>query len=277
MNQRGTSLIEVLIGASVVLVVIMSLGNLMLNQQKMIRGIEQKQEAIELKSRMQETLTNRAVCTWQMKKATASNRIDVSSTTATVESPTVVEVGELYTGSSETSPGTVLAKAGQMMAGSQVQMTPARVVLRNILRRNLNEYEGNLQVEFDNGTLVRAIRPASMQIIFTTNSGDSDSAKRIESCGPATGGGGGPGPTPLCNSHYYCVYGGSVGIAPDYNCYLHCDPAGPPAAGAAMTCSAGGACTPRPSPCPYSAPASPTPGPGPYTMDILCSNLPNPP
>lgn len=187
-RQAGFSLVEVLISAAAVLVVIFALISLLVSQQKEVKALFQKSDILELKNQMIQTLADPDVCSWQLKDKV----LNVSSTTTTTKSPTTITLPQLYFGSSTASP--VLAEAGQRLPASTNNVNVANIILKDIVSTGRpNQFMGTLEVSFDESSLVRSLRPISIQQVLNVEPTDPASAKRISSCGRGVAEAGGTG------------------------------------------------------------------------------------
>ncbi len=173
---------QVLVSIGIMGILLLAMVSMLQTQQKELRSIRQKQEAVELKSTMLQQMLKSDICTWQLKDKV----IDVSLvTTEASPSPTVVELNVLRQGPDVSS--AMLAQAGEKLPFTTTGIRVASISFRHIFATgNANEYTGVFEVSFDESSLAYAIHPVQVQQVIKVVGTDPGNAKRIESCGPGS-------------------------------------------------------------------------------------------
>lgn len=177
-NQAGFGLIEVLIAVAILIVVSLGMAGSLSDMHSHLRAISQKQEILELRNLVTQQMLKAGVCTWQLKDKV----IDVSMPTSEASpSPTVLNLGQLYMGQDASSP--LLARNGERIPESLSGVKVSNIYFKNIYATgNPNEFKGLFQITFNVNSLSRPVKPLQVQQIFTVNSADPSSAKRIQLC-----------------------------------------------------------------------------------------------
>jgi type II secretory pathway pseudopilin PulG len=162
-NNYGFTLVETLIAAGILVTVMLASISMVNSQQKEIRSLMQKTEAVELKNLMTEVFANSIVCTGHLKDLA----VDVASASTTTTSPTVLNLSNIYYGDPVTSGP--LASAGKALPLSQHGLVVDKISFKNILATgNPNEYKGQFEVSFTSDSMMRPIRPVRLEQIFKT-------------------------------------------------------------------------------------------------------------
>ena len=192
-NQRGFSLIEILIALAIMGVVAAAFTSLMTTMQLENRSVQDKIEAADIERQMGTLLADDALC--------RCNVVGSPAIAADATSPTspgaglAVELNTIYTNYKDkvncATPTETFATRGQKMAAISASFKVSRIALRDLRptgRRDassgqLNEYTGGIYVEFDSSqNPSRALRPIKVSKLFTTNA----SGRNIISCAAPT-------------------------------------------------------------------------------------------
>lgn len=182
-SNHGISLIETLVTVGIVAIVASATASMFISQQKEAKALYQKSEIVELKNLLIQVFKDPSICTWQLKNKV----IDVSSTTPTVQSPTVLDLTELRQGPDITS--ALIVKKGQELSLSNYGLIVESVLFTKILATgNPNEYKGFFEIQFTSSSLIRPVKPVLYQQIFKTVAADPLASKKISVClGPLNG------------------------------------------------------------------------------------------
>ncbi|XGC81601.1 hypothetical protein ACES2L_03790 [Bdellovibrio bacteriovorus] len=176
-TRSGFSLVEILIGVSVVMIAALAFASLSTTMMKEMKAISQKADAAELRNSMILALANSNVCSWQLQGRT----IRTSGVTATNASSTTITLQNLYAGLNTSS--YVIAATGGDVSVSQSSLRVASIILRDIFSTGTpNEFIGTFHVSFDESTLVRALKSVTTQVVFIVNPSDPANARRIVGC-----------------------------------------------------------------------------------------------
>ncbi len=177
-DQTGFSLVETIIASGIAVFIILAVTSIFTTQLNQIKGLNQKQEMLELKSLMLEQLSKPGVCSWQLHDKV----IDVSgSTTESSPSPTILNLVSLHQGTSTTS--ALIARSSQRLPNTQHGIVVRNVTFRGIYATgNPDEYVGRFEVAFDQSSLAHNMKPVQVQQLILTNPSDPVGAKRITTC-----------------------------------------------------------------------------------------------
>ncbi len=178
-DEAGASLIEVMIVVAIMSVVSLGLASLVVDMQKPITLLRQRQELVELKTTLLRQFAKSDVCTWQL----AGNTIDASmATTESSPSPTVINVAEIRHGLNVTS--ALIAKAGDRLPGDSNLIVDTINFTKIYATGNPNEYTGSLIITFVAASMAGVMKPLQIQQIIRTQTGPP-AALPIESCASA--------------------------------------------------------------------------------------------
>lgn len=156
---------------------VLGMASFVSHQHLEVKYLTQKLEAAELKNLMLRAISNTGICNWQVQ----GKVLDLSTTTTVVPSPTVVDLGELREGLTNTTG--LLAKAGEPLPGSATGLTVERVYFKNVFATgNPDEFKGTFEVQFTAASMVHQMHPVQVQQIISTVTGDPVGATRISSC-----------------------------------------------------------------------------------------------
>lgn len=147
-------------------------------QHREIRALLQRSDRLEFEIHMKNTMSRVNICTWQM----AAKTVDLSTTTPTVKSPSVIDFGTtpLYEGLDATS--SVLAVAGTPLSNSTNGVVVEKIFFKDITATGIpNQYKGFFEIKFLNSTLVRPLPPVRVQQVFTTDNASASAA--VQYCG----------------------------------------------------------------------------------------------
>ncbi|MFN8792041.1 MAG: type II secretion system protein [Bdellovibrionales bacterium] len=108
-SQHGFSLTELLVAMAIMGFITLTLVAMTTNLQKEFRTLSQKAEALQIDSALLTFLGDESICSWQI----AGQVIDVSSTTTSVASPTVINLTDFRMGLANFTSGTTSCPCGQ--------------------------------------------------------------------------------------------------------------------------------------------------------------------
>lgn len=178
-NDRGTSLIEIIVVMGIFGIIAAAMATLFSNQQHQMRILTQKQELLDLKNILLMQLSRPEICTWQFK----DKRVDLSgSPTASNPSPSKVELNQLYHGPDTTS--ALIGETGQLLPGTQTRIRVSKISLEGFYTSgNPNEYIASLKVVLEEDSLAIPFQPSRITQVISVNPTDPIANKRIVSCG----------------------------------------------------------------------------------------------
>jgi prepilin-type N-terminal cleavage/methylation domain-containing protein len=177
-DERGFTLVEVLIASALVGGVALLFTNMITNQQKELKNLYQKSDILEFKNQMMGAFMKPGVCSWQL----LGKVVDVSSTTIATPSPTVIDFGvtPLYQGLDASS--AVMAQAGAPLPISTNGIDVKKVSFKNIFATGIiNQYYGVFEIEFLAQTSGKTHKSVQIYQSFTTN--NNTATAQILSCG----------------------------------------------------------------------------------------------
>jgi len=178
MNQRGISIIQLLVALGIMSILMAAMSTMFTNQTRETRALRQTLAILDLQKQLTMIAADGSVCTQLLTKPLAKQfdpgliggknppefaltRIPISITPG---APVFVEAGK--------NPSPI---------SSELRVTGIRVAS---LAGNGDFYTANIQVTFDNSVLIRAHKPITAATILRT-SGPANN-KTIVSCMPAT-------------------------------------------------------------------------------------------
>lgn len=159
-NQRGQSLVQVLISIGLMGILMASFATMTANQSRETQALSEKLAAMDFQQQLIRSFADGKVCTSLLNNLTLN-------TSGMVLNVTGIPV-------STTAPPGSLAKAGQApspLSSTLVVDANNPFQVTNIASAGTNLYSGVFQVGFDKTRLVRALQPAQTQITITTNGG----------------------------------------------------------------------------------------------------------
>ncbi len=190
-----------MIAVGILGVVSVGMASLFTTQQQEFKALAQKADTIELRNRVMNNLMRPAVCAWQL----AGKVIDLSTTTTTVPSPTVIDFGvvPLYEGLDATSG--ILAQSGNTVMYTHGGIVVDKVLFKDILSTGIpNEYNGIIEIQFQSTSMIRPLRPIQIQQKITTN--NATATATITTCGTVLAGNSSWVPIPLVGATQAATY-----------------------------------------------------------------------
>lgn len=165
-NNRGMSLVEVLVSLGITVILMSATASMFVTQQRENRALNQKLEMVDLKNQIMQAFQNSSTCTWQIQGKT----FNTSGVTSTNPSSTSIDLVELRHGPNSSS--LLLAKTNSTLPGSQSNLKVASIRFNNILATgNPDEYKGHFEITFMDSSLSRPMRPTIIpQVIQATGS-----------------------------------------------------------------------------------------------------------
>lgn len=182
-NQKGMSLVEVLVSIGISTVISFVMATTMVNVSRDQRALQEKYNQLELKNDLLTAFANSDICLSQLNQN--SPTLNLSGASSTNSPGQSISYSELHMGSSNQS--MLLAKVGEPLpGGSPHQMVVSKIELGSFLSTGSpNTFTGELKIEMDPATLTRPLKPLLIKQIFNTT-GPLSSAK-IVGCGMGTG------------------------------------------------------------------------------------------
>ncbi len=183
-NNKGQSLVQVLVGIGLTAIMAAVFASLITSQQKETRALKEALGAMDLQKVVIAALADGSVCQYILNNPT---RLTFDSTALTPTTPqTMTPSLPLYTIVQGGIPGPVAAQVGQEASGFSNTLFISNIKLE-ILSGSGDNYIGQWKVEFDSARTIRPIRPLAVGTIIQTDPG-TPTAKTIASCQGAGGG-----------------------------------------------------------------------------------------
>ncbi|MGE0764705.1 MAG: type II secretion system protein J [Bdellovibrionales bacterium] len=182
----GFSLVELVIAAGVIGFLSLLFLNFVTSLQNQMRALNQKNETLEVVKSVRQMMDNMSSCSFNLLTGLPAT-MDLSTTTTTVPSPTVINIPVLRFGAAPTA--SVIAQQAQILPGSHTGLRVNTITFDNIRATgNPNEYVGRLSVSFDPATTAIPFQNLEFQQIFNVNPSPPalPTARSIVSCGSAT-------------------------------------------------------------------------------------------
>lgn len=157
-DNRGFSLVQVMVTVGVMSILAAAMLSMAINQAATIRYLEQKSEALEVKTLLSTTFQDPNVCTCQINpNATVDNfnDVDLWFNSAVVDGSQTISVKKLKSGCSLNSPG--LIHEGQKLSSGLVVDKINLVNLKPTA--NPNQWEGDWQVTWTTNPSDRSQKP----------------------------------------------------------------------------------------------------------------------
>lgn len=187
LNQRGNTLIQVMIATGIMLVIALGASSLIISQNREVQGVTDRLKITELQTQLSQTFANSTFCSCHFRGRTFD-------TTTNQWTPALDSIPSSYTAApafpsactASTSP--LIPSAGNLIPGSgAIQVSGIDVIDVTEIVAGSGNYSAKIRVRFD-GTM-RASRGAQASIVFNIDpAGGSATARPFLSC---SGGGGG--------------------------------------------------------------------------------------
>lgn len=182
--QRGQSIIEVLITMGIMGVVILGVVSMQTNQNRENRALTEKLAALDFQSLMIRTLSNGAVCAYKISTV-ASPTFDAALIKPDSSPPPIDLGSSLPSDASPSAPA--IAQVGTTVSSISNSLQVKSIQIANIKcpapcpdPTTSTHFVGDLQVSFNEGKLVRALRPATSKILIQASG--PGSIKTISAC-----------------------------------------------------------------------------------------------
>ena len=177
-NQRGQSLIQIVISIGIMGIVMAGFASMMSIQSKETRSLTEKLAALDLQKILTSALADGSVCQYVLNNPSV---LTFNSTLVSLATPqTVIISTPLYASVSGGVPGPPIAQVLQQASSFSNTLIINSISL-SITSGSGSSYIGNWVVEFDNTKTVRAIKPATISTTLIADT-STPTAARITGC-----------------------------------------------------------------------------------------------
>lgn len=183
LKNKGFTIIEVLIAASMLMIISLAVANLLTMQQQEVRSIKEKLSTTDLETLTKKLIMNDKYCQCLFKGNT------FNATTKTWNTfPTGLPNSFDATCNSV---GGDIFKVGTKLPNTNIQI--GGFAMTNIFEIVLGSgnYVGDLDINFNANGMVRSVKNAKVSMGFTVNPTDPPAAQNITTCGVEVSAGGG--------------------------------------------------------------------------------------
>jgi type II secretory pathway pseudopilin PulG len=182
-NQRGQSLVQVLISVAIMGILMAAMATMQTSQQRENRALSEKLSALDLQRSMSSALASGTVCTYILNNPVVTfNSTLVAAGTAQVTPIT----SPLYASVVGGFPGPVLAQVGPAHFPNSL---PIQSITLTVSSGSGTSFLGSIDVNFDQTQLTRSIHSASASVLLSVNATTPANAT-ITSCAGVGGGSG---------------------------------------------------------------------------------------
>lgn len=185
-RARGFSIIEVLVALGIMSIVSMALISLLTNQNKEVKALGERMISKDVETQLKNVLLNSSYCDCLLRGYTLNT---VTTPTAWNSFPLSIPSGYNQPPPAAPTPCTALSSfiippVGGKIGNSSVKT--AGITMDNILYQGSGYYTGSLNISFDPGSMVRAMKSLRIPMSFSidTTSG-TPAARNFSSCGSA--------------------------------------------------------------------------------------------
>lgn len=196
-NQRGQSLIQILISAALISMLALAFASMLSGQYRQTAALAEKLGALDLQKLLTGVLSDGSVCTYQLTTPTAKT-FDASK--IGTSNPPIIDLGQSIPVSANAGAPPAVQVNSPASAISNT-LYPTSITLQNISGTTAgNQFTGHIQVAFDNSKLLHPIHPVDVQVTLATTG--TGSTKTIASCLSSYGSSssGGLSPDAMCAS-----------------------------------------------------------------------------
>lgn len=189
LNEKGMSLVEVMVVSGILAISGLVLMNLISGQSQMQKSLAQKSEMQDLKQSLLSALSNPATCACQLNPANNTSNVFPLTFDSTAATPPSIEMTTLYGGCDAANrPSFPVATEGQVLPGTQTGLKVAKIFLSNInaVGNPANRiFKAEFTVQFDPTTEVIARQPVTISQFFTADPTQPATAQQVLTCSSA--------------------------------------------------------------------------------------------
>ena len=205
MNNRGQSLINVMVSLAISSILMLVTMQIMDNQNKSLRYYVQKSDVLELKSAISQTLNNSEMCKWQL----SSTGIKINTSNLAAQQ---INLTKIHAGIDGSSP--VLVEVGKQV--SPGLNTDSIKFHKFFSTGKPGIYRATLEIAFSQvGGNFRSVAPLKLDKNIYVKTTDPANAQEIIGCGGGAGESGGIACEPQ-KAPYHGWNGNTVGASASY-------------------------------------------------------------
>lgn len=184
-NNKGMSLIEVLVAVSILSIVMAATTSLIIRQNKETQALTEKLVSLDLENILIQSLSDGSLCTRMLTDTTYDTRNPVvfdSSLIGTANPPEIsLPNDQIVAGASATlTGGPFLVKKNQVFSNLAPGLIPISIKIANIREHSADTYSGEFIIDFDQSKIMRPIKSLRVSTTFKT---DTSTPRRILYCG----------------------------------------------------------------------------------------------
>ncbi len=172
-NQKGVSLVEVMLVAAIMLVIGAGISSLILSQAKETRALSEILAALDLEKNIIASMADGSVCQYMLNNPSQTKLNTMLALPQKFDSP-----GPIFTKITPTGPGPVVAKVGDTASAYSTSMVIKSIKLE-VLNGAGSSYKGQWLIDFDETKSVRAHKPISVGATLNVDATDPTAAKFV--------------------------------------------------------------------------------------------------
>lgn len=183
-DDQGTSVIEVLVAAAILLTVALAAGAAFSAHWDLISNIKSRMQRIVIQAEIRSVIKDRDVCSCLLDSTLNTSQATQLYINTTLSSPNAIPLSSIHSSCNFTSAASVVVRSGQTLEGTQ--LTAGSISIDRITPEGSAEYSANLRVQVNvlNGT---ALPPITAPVRFVINTAAGTPAhRRIAGCLNAT-------------------------------------------------------------------------------------------
>lgn len=177
-NQKGMSLVELLVGIGIMAIVMGGVVSMQVHQQRETRAVSEKLALLDFEKLLQSAMMDGSTCKFILNDPTP---LTFNATAVGPNSPQyIIPSRPLYAQVNGATPGPVIAQVNQPLTPDNTSLVPRTIRLK-IESGSGTTYVGRWEVQFDSDRLVRALKPVTVSTILTVDN-SNPTAARIVNC-----------------------------------------------------------------------------------------------
>lgn len=181
-DYKGMSLVEILVVVGLMTITMFAMMSFMSTQYKEAKALNESLARTELQRYLLTTLSDGAICTAELANPSLFTAGALPYTLNTDDlAANSIELTSIHAAAVATAP-IVIQKNAVVNVGSNANLEVSSILFKNFISTGASDkYMADLQVSFTPSSMVRPLKPATLKVIVTANSGPSN-ARVINSC-----------------------------------------------------------------------------------------------